>query len=55
MKNADLVFQKGHAQSAENSLENDGAERGKAKPSNPWPPFITPKPDRQNDRQESDG
>ena len=51
MKDSDLVFKHGDAQSAEHALQNHRAEGKRAEVANPSPRFAAPKPDREDDRQ----
>src|SRR4051812_5218545 len=55
MENSDLVFQHRHAQSAENALQNNGAERAPAEIAHPTAGINSPDPDRENDGEKSDG
>src|SRR2546423_1161543 len=54
VKNSDFIFQQGHAQSAQDALENYGAERGEAEVAEPAPVIDAPDPDGEHDRQEAD-
>src|SRR5438067_10515299 len=54
VKNSDFIFQQGHAQSAQDALENYGAERGEAEVAEPAPVIDAPDPDGEHDRQEPD-
>src|SRR5438067_12779476 len=54
VKSSDFIFQQGHAQSAEDALENYGAERGEAEVAEPAPVIDAPDPDGEHDRQEPD-
>jgi len=50
VKNSDLVFQHRHAQTAEDTLQNHCGNRNYPKIANPLSLFITPEPDREDDR-----
>ena len=50
MKDSDLVFKHGDAQSAEHALQDHRAERDHPEVANPSPRFAAPKPDREDDR-----
>ena len=54
MKDSDLVFQHGHAETAENSLQDNAGNSDHAKIAHPSSIVTAPKPNRENDRQESD-
>ena len=54
VENSDLVFQQGDAQTAEHTLENDGAERGPAEIAHPATRLDPPNPDRENDGEKTD-
>ena len=55
MKDSDFIFQHRHAQTTENTLQNDGADRGDAEDTNPTAWVYEPKPRCQDNCKKSDG
>ena len=49
VKDSDLIFQHGHAQTAEDALQNYAGERDQTKTTDPVSIFGEPEPDREND------
>src|SRR6266403_1294125 len=55
MKDSDFIFQHRHAQTTENTLQNDGTDRGDAQDTNPTAWVSEPKPPCQDNCKKSDG
>src|SRR4029450_779356 len=55
VKDADFIFEHSDTQATENSLQDYTSERNYAEVAHPSPAFAAPKPDRQNDREKSNG
>jgi len=53
VENSDFIFQHGHPQTAENSLENHAGDREQTKRFNRLSIFGSPNPDRENDCEKS--